>query len=282
LIVQGKEFDVVVRSHRLHVQRFGSPDAPLVLGLHGLSLNMKAFDYFGEGLGSDSMQLVAIDLRGRGRSEATHAGSYGWENHALDLFALADHFGYDRFSLVGQSMGGSIAMKAAEINGTRVKAIALVDVAGRVDRGFGAAVASLLDRSAERYVSPEAFIDSIKRTGLIAPWNAYWDRCYRYNLVDTARGWVSRTDPVALAEDRAYGQNQDPYDRWRHLAMPVLLLRAAREVTPGSGFAVPEDDRGLFVEQVPTASALDVGGNHLTINTHPDALKALQVFLGGT
>jgi hypothetical protein len=60
----------------------------------------------------------------------------------------------------------------------------------------------------------------------------------------------------------------------------VLLLRAAREVTRGSGFAVPEDDRGLFVERIPRASALDVDGNHLTINTHPDALKAIQVFLG--
>ena len=46
--VVGEEFDIKVRSHCLHAQRFGSPSAPLVLGLHGLSLNMKSFDFIGE------------------------------------------------------------------------------------------------------------------------------------------------------------------------------------------------------------------------------------------
>jgi hypothetical protein len=32
--------DIAVGSHRLHGQRFGSPSAPLVLGLHGLSLEV--------------------------------------------------------------------------------------------------------------------------------------------------------------------------------------------------------------------------------------------------
>lgn len=30
-----EKFDVVVRSHRLHAERFGSPAALLVIGLHG-------------------------------------------------------------------------------------------------------------------------------------------------------------------------------------------------------------------------------------------------------
>jgi pimeloyl-ACP methyl ester carboxylesterase len=78
----GEELDIAVRSHRLHGQRFGSPSAPLVLGLHGLSLNMKAFDFVGERLGGDALQLVALDLRGRGNSDTTPPGTYGWERFA--------------------------------------------------------------------------------------------------------------------------------------------------------------------------------------------------------
>ena len=60
--VVGEELDVAVRSHRLHAQRFGSPSAPLVIGVHGLSGNMKNFDFVGERLGGDALQLVALDL----------------------------------------------------------------------------------------------------------------------------------------------------------------------------------------------------------------------------
>ena len=65
----GEELDVVARGRRLHAQRFGSPSAPLVLGLHGLTGNMRSFDVVGEILGGDARQLVAIDLRGRGRGD---------------------------------------------------------------------------------------------------------------------------------------------------------------------------------------------------------------------
>src|SRR4051812_36448769 len=132
----GEEFDVTVRSHRLHGQRFGAPSARLVVGLHGLSLNMKAFDFIGERLDRD-VQLVAPDLRGRGNTPPTPPGTDGWDNHALDVFAVANALGFERFSIIGQSMGRSIAMKAAEIDAGRLEAVVLVDIAGRVDRGAG-------------------------------------------------------------------------------------------------------------------------------------------------
>ena len=39
------EFDLDLASGRLHAQRFGEPDAPLVLAVHGLSANMHGFDW---------------------------------------------------------------------------------------------------------------------------------------------------------------------------------------------------------------------------------------------
>jgi alpha-beta hydrolase superfamily lysophospholipase len=38
------------------------------------------FDRLAEWLAGDALQLVAIDLRGRGRSEVTGPDSYGWRH----------------------------------------------------------------------------------------------------------------------------------------------------------------------------------------------------------
>jgi pimeloyl-ACP methyl ester carboxylesterase len=272
------EFDVVVRSHRLHAQRFGSPSAPLVLGLHGLSGNMKHFDFVGERLGGDTLQLVALDLRGRGNSETTPPDTYGWENHALDVFAVADALGFERFSLVGQSMGGSVAIKAAELNGSRLDAVVLVDVAGRVDRGVGAVIASVMSRIDEVYDSVESYVDAVRNQGLVAPWNDYWDRCHRYQLREVDGGVRSPVDPEAVAEDRNYTLTQDPYDRWKYLTMPTLLLRATKELRPGAGHVVPADDRDRFLRQVPRSTVVEVDANHLTINTHTQTPNAIGNF----
>jgi pimeloyl-ACP methyl ester carboxylesterase len=79
----GEEFDVVIRCQHMHARRFGLPDAPLTLAVHGVSLNSKTFDYLGERLGNADVQLVALDLRGRGRSQSTSPGtSAGRTTHA--------------------------------------------------------------------------------------------------------------------------------------------------------------------------------------------------------
>ena len=278
----GEEFDITVRSHRLHGQRFGPTSAPLVIGIHGLSLNMKAFDYLGERLGDD-FQLVALDLRGRGNSPATPPGTYGWENHAFDVFAVADALGFERLSLVGQSMGGSVAMKAAEMDAGRLAAVVLVDVAGRVDRGAGEFVGSVMASGHDEYESVDAYLDAIQAQGLVEEWDEYWVRCYRYGIAEVDGHVRARVDPVALAEDRTYGSTQGGglyvYERWKHLTMPTLLLRATREFRPGIGHFVPADDRASFLRDVPNGTVVDVDANHLTINTQALTVEAIRDFL---
>jgi len=252
-----------------------------VIGVHGLTLNMKAFDYLGERLG-DVLQLVAIDLRGRGLSPPTSPGTYGWDNHARDVFAVADALGFERFSVVGQSMGGAVAMTAAEIDAGRLDAVVLVDIAGRVDPGAGAFIASSLAGISDEHDTIEAYLAAVRSHGLVDEWDGYWDRCHRYGA-EIRDGVVrARIDPGALAEDRAYGSAHAGlyvYERWQHLTMPALLLRATRELRPGTGHVVPADDRDAFLRDVPTGTLVEVDANHLTINTHPRTVEALRHFL---
>jgi pimeloyl-ACP methyl ester carboxylesterase len=273
--------DVSVNAHRLHGQRFGSPTAPLVLALPGLTGTMRHFDVLGEQLGGDDLQFVALDLRGRGLSETTPPGSYGWENHALDGLAVAEVLGHETFAVIGRSMGASVAMKMAELDASRLDAVVLVDVAGRVDPGIGPVIAEEIRRLDLVYESVDAYLDAARADGLMEPWTDDWERAARYDVHEVADGFRSRTSSSAVAEDRAYTTTQHPHDRWKHLTMPTLLLRATRELRPGLGYCVPTDDRDLFLAAVPSASVVEVDANHVTISSHPATAAAIRDFLAG-
>lgn len=67
----------------------------------GLSANLCGFDRLAERLAGDTLHLVAIDLRGRGRSEVTGAGTYGWCNQARDVASPGLWFAFIDTGLAG-------------------------------------------------------------------------------------------------------------------------------------------------------------------------------------
>jgi pimeloyl-ACP methyl ester carboxylesterase len=101
----------------------------------GLRANLCGFDRLAERLAGDTLQLVAVDLRGRGRSEVTGPGTYGWRHHARDVLGIADAVGAPSFAVIGQSSGAAIAMTCAQLEPSRVGRLVLVDLAGSPDQG---------------------------------------------------------------------------------------------------------------------------------------------------
>jgi pimeloyl-ACP methyl ester carboxylesterase len=63
---------------------------------------------------ADAYRLVTFDMRGCGRSDIPVA-DYAWSLDLLveDLFAVADAAGLKQFHLVGESIGGTVALAAA-------------------------------------------------------------------------------------------------------------------------------------------------------------------------
>jgi pimeloyl-ACP methyl ester carboxylesterase len=70
---------------------------------------------------ADRYRLVRFDMRGHGRSTYTESGTaLSLETLADDVFAVADAVGAQRFHLVGESIGGTIALLAAIRRGERI------------------------------------------------------------------------------------------------------------------------------------------------------------------
>src|SRR5690349_18742940 len=82
---------------------------PALLALHGVSGTLSAFLPLAERL--PGRRIVAVDLRGRGRS--TQDGPTGIAAHGDDAVALAAALGLERPVLCGHSLGAFAAAHAA-------------------------------------------------------------------------------------------------------------------------------------------------------------------------
>ena len=176
---ESTELDLKLASGTVHARRWGSPDAPLALWVHGLSANLHAFDYLAERIAGPSRQLVALDLRGRGRSEITAPGSYGLTAHAQDALEAATLLGADRFDYVGWSLGALIGITGAGLAGERLRSLALPAVNLGI---IMAAYVTRVTRSSMLEVLGEDYIRTARAKGV--PTRAViWRHAFRNGLI---------------------------------------------------------------------------------------------------
>jgi pimeloyl-ACP methyl ester carboxylesterase len=76
----------------------------------------------------DGYQLILPDLRGHGRS-TNPSGEFSFRQCALDVLALLDHLGVERFKSVGMSMGAKTLLHIATQQPARLDAMVLVSAA---------------------------------------------------------------------------------------------------------------------------------------------------------
>src|SRR5690349_7448120 len=99
--------------------------APLVL-LHGFTgCSGDWVHLFDMAALAREYRLIVPDMRGHGRSTNPH-GTITHRQCALDVFALLDQLGVERFSAVGLSLGGNTLLHMATTQRERVEAMVLV------------------------------------------------------------------------------------------------------------------------------------------------------------
>ncbi len=108
---------------RIYYESIGDGD-PVVL-CHGLGGNHACWWRVVPSL-AEHLRVITWDQRGFGNS-SRRTGRYGPEPAVDDLLGLLDHLDLDRVQLVGQSMGGWVAMGFALRHRERVRSIVLTD-----------------------------------------------------------------------------------------------------------------------------------------------------------
>jgi pimeloyl-ACP methyl ester carboxylesterase len=110
---------------QLHVDARGSGGVPVVF-IPSLAGTTRQWEPQLAHLAS-KRQVVAIDLRGHGRSDAPKDRAFAPEDYAQDVKAVFDELNIREAVVVGHSMGSAAALAFAEANPSRVRGLLLVD-----------------------------------------------------------------------------------------------------------------------------------------------------------
>lgn len=93
----------------IHVEFYGSPDAPPLILTHGLGPNSTVWYYAKKHL-SDRFRVIVWDLPGLGKSKKPQNKDYSIEKYARDLEVVISLAGSQPVILLGHSMGGMILL----------------------------------------------------------------------------------------------------------------------------------------------------------------------------
>ena len=116
---------------RQHVLRYGGSDGerarrdPVIL-IPGITSPAVTWGFVAERFGRH-VDTYVLDVRGRGLSSSGPGLDYSLDAQAADVVALAQALGLKRYTLVGHSMGGRIAVRAARSQPAGLSQLIIVD-----------------------------------------------------------------------------------------------------------------------------------------------------------
>ncbi|MFO1160452.1 MAG: alpha/beta hydrolase [Reyranellaceae bacterium] len=162
----------------------------------------------------DAHRLVSFDMRGCGRSHIP-GPDFAWSLDLLvdDLFAVADAAGLQRFHLVGESIGGTIALAAAIARPDRIATLTVSNGAH-----LGASIRSIedwqsqLDRGGSKAWS-DAFMPGRFHEGAVSPERLEW---FARQQEAWSRDSILNALKVLVGTDLSA--------RLKHIECPTLLL----------------------------------------------------------
>jgi len=257
----------------------GSTTGRLVVAVPGLSANLRSFDVLFSHLDPATHRRLAFDPRGRGHSDTTPAGTYGWPAHARDVLEMADQLGHEQFDLVGWSFGTWVAMTVCRMAPDRVRRLVLIDGGGVPDDSALVPIYAGLNRLGTVYPSREGFMEAVRAIGFYEPWEA-WRALFDYELETIEGGQVRvRTSAEACWEDERYRVANFSYDLWDAVQVPSLLVRGTMAIPGGRGFILNAADTERFERKVAGATTVEVDAHHYTVGVHHDTARHVAAFL---
>ncbi|MBU3914335.1 alpha/beta hydrolase [bacterium] len=114
-------------------RKWGDSSGEPMLALHGWLDNAGTFDLLAPLL--SDWQIVALDLPGHGLSAHRPPGTkYHYTDYIADVIAVADELGWDKFSLLGHSMGAGIASLTAGVFPERICKLIMIEGIGPMSK----------------------------------------------------------------------------------------------------------------------------------------------------
>ena len=278
-----REVEYPVAWGRLAGLRLERPGRPRVIALHGWLDNAAGFLPLLPHL--PELDLLLLDLPGHGRSGHLPAGAeYSLATHLHAVLDAADALGWERFDLLGHSMGAAIAALVAVAVPARVGRLALIETFGPLSEAVGNTATRLQQGVAAARALPgkslRVFPDLAVAVRARMQANQLDEASARL-LVErgtrpVAGGHVWSSDPrLTLPAVQRFAEAQ-VLDLLAAIACPVRLLYA----DPAQPY-FPDDLRRARLQALPGVEPTFLrGGHHLHMDQPAAVAAVFERFLG--
>ncbi|WP_348748503.1 alpha/beta hydrolase [Pseudomonas rhodesiae] len=256
---------------------FGLEDGLPVIALHGWLDNANSFARLAPKL--TGLRIVALDMAGHGHSAHRPVGAgYALWDYVFDVLQVAEQLGWERFALLGHSLGAIVSLVLAGALPERVTHLGLIDgvipptaPGENAAERLGMALQAQLNLQGKRkpvYGTLERAVEA-RMKGLVAVSREAAELLAQRGLMPVPGGYTWRTDsrltlasPMRLTDEQAMAFI-------RRVNCPTQLVVAA----DGMLSKHPE-----LLSQLPFTVTTLPGGHHLHLNDEPGAVLVADCF----
>lgn len=222
-----------------HYAILGTNTQERVVFIHGLMAFAANWRKIANRLESD-FQCLIYDQRGHGRSfkpdsknSALGGSNYSPEIFAEDLNKITDELGWDKFHLVGHSMGGRNAMVFANMYPHKVRTLTIEDIGPDSDPTMAGYYENMLGHIPTPFVNKAAvksfFENDFKNAFPAKEPPAVLSTFLQANLEEKEDGSCDwRFSKQAVFEITREGHLKDRWLEVSNFKMPVLLIRGEK------------------------------------------------------
>jgi len=277
-VVVPERHHAVVNGFRIHYLDWGKPGRPPIVLLHGGALNAHTWDVVCLALRAD-YRCIAVDQRGHGDSEWSPALDYTPEAHRRDVLGLVDQLGFDRFLLVGQSMGALNSFTFATAHSDRLRGLVLIDAGPKIRINGAEKIGEFVNATAEIDSIDDALAQALKFNPLRDPRLLRRGLLYNYRQLPSGK-WARKHDMRhwigSEMKDRAK-RHQSSWQRLEKVTCPTLVVRGA------ISDVFHDEDAETFAKSLPNARWTKVeGAGHTVQGDNPRGLvEKLREFFAG-
>lgn len=209
---------------QLHYVEYLSPreGAPVMLFLHGLTSVWGSWRRVAEHFATD-FHVYLLEQRGHGESEHAPADRYRTEDYIADLEAFVDLMGFQRFILVGQSMGGHHTIAYTAKHPERIICALANDIPPALNLTPGDAEQLYPGGKQRVFPTRAAWTETRRPTAPLTPQWAH-ELMEREALKEVPGGFSPKFDPNAQLK----WQPADLWDAARTITRPIFFIRGGR------------------------------------------------------
>jgi esterase len=275
--LQPKSHTLDVNGLALHYLDWGNPGAPPVVCVHGYTSSAQAFSALARRF-VDRHHFVALDVRGHGESGWSQSGAYQYSDQVDDLAGAVDKLELSRFTLIGTSMGGIIAMAYAGAHPDRLTRLVINDIGPDIETGSQRITQMVGSRPDEFATLDEAMAYRRQVSPIVAGRSPEDQRELALGLLRQRPDgrWLWKMDPEYIRQRVRIGAPERPplWPALKRVTCPSLVVWGT------DSDVLSEAQARRMVETLPKGDLVAVPGvGHAPTLVEPAVVAALERFL---